>query len=130
MAYYNKEQIRIFAKQKNEEINSVGFIPLTPIEQTESQLDKEEEVVGFFWFDVDENAEPGKKIKLQGKTYVRIDLNLYTDDRFAIDLYQSQKDSKTVSEVIKQRKKEQENAIGTDIDKAKLEEAFIKKLKK
>lgn len=128
--YYNKKQIEEFIKAKND-LTKDGIVDLlTPIEQTQLQLTNEEDLVGFFWFEFNENEKPGERIKLCGNTFLRLDFDLYTDDRFALDLYQSQKESKTISEVIKQRQREQEQAKKEDIDKIKLEEQFIKKLKK
>lgn len=113
MAYYNKEEVKKYLEDSNTEAHSNGLKTLTPIEKSISQLEKEEEIVGFFWIDMSEKVGDDTKIKMQGKTFVRIDHNLYTDDRFALDLYQSQQEGKTVSEVIKNRMMEQERAKKT-----------------
>jgi hypothetical protein len=103
MGYYNKKQVLEYAHAENKKVEERKLSPLTPIEQTISQISKEEEVVGFFWVNISE----GEKMKLEGKTFIRIDFDLYTDDRFAIDLYQAQEEGKTVSEIINQRTKEE-----------------------
>ena len=43
---------------------------------------------------------------MQGKVFIRIDFDLYTDDRFAVDQYQAFKNNITVSELIKKNKEE------------------------
>jgi len=116
MGYYNKEQVLQYARQENKKAEDRNLKPLTPIEQTISQIDTENEVVGFFWVNVTE----GEKMKMEGKTFIRVDFDLYTDDRFAIDLYQAQEESTTVSNIIKERIKEQEKAaseVGGDVEK-------------
>jgi len=110
MAYYNKEGVRKYINENNEKIESKGHKSVTPIEKSIMQLDNEEEIVGFFWMDINEESGSGAKVGLLGKTFFRIDFNLYTDDRFAIDLYQSQIERKTVSQIIKERQIDQERA--------------------
>lgn len=106
MAYYNKKQVLEYAQSENKKAEERKLSPLTPIEQTISQLDKEDDVVGFFWVNITE----GEKMKLEGKTFIRVDFDIYCDDRFAIDLYQAQEEGKTVSDIIKARAEEERNA--------------------
>lgn len=131
MAYYNKEEIRAYVNESNQQIENRGHKSLTPIEEPLSQLDKEEDVVGFFWVDINEQSGTGAKIKMLGKTFIRIDFNLYTDDRFATDLYQSQIEGITVSQVIKNRIIEQERAKkSVQENKEDLENSVIEKITK
>ncbi|MFA5066844.1 MAG: hypothetical protein WC466_02180 [Candidatus Izemoplasmatales bacterium] len=130
MAYYKKEDIRKYIDEKNSYIENKGHKSITPVEHSIMQLDNEEDIVGFFWMDINENVD-GAKVKMEGKTFMRIDFNLYTDDRFAIDLYQSQMEGKTVSEIIKNREIDQERAKKTiQENKDDLENEISKKLKK
>jgi len=117
MAYYNKKEVLAYAESENKKAEDRKLSPLTPIEKTIEQLDTESEIVGFFWVNITE----GEKMNLEGKTFVRIDFNLYTDDRFAIDLLQAQNDEKTVSEIIKERAVEQEDAKSKIDDKTDVE---------
>lgn len=48
---------------------------------------------------------------MTAKVFYRIDQDLYTDDRFAVDLFQATQEGKTVSEVIKQRHQEHQQAL-------------------
>ena len=130
MAYYSKEDVRNYINENNQKIENKGHKSITPIEQSTMQLENEEDIVGFFWVNIDETAEvEGAKVKLSGKTFVRIDLNLYTDDRFAIDLYQSQIESVTVTQVIKNRAIDQERAKkSVSENKENIEDAVVEKL--
>lgn len=131
MAYYSKEDVKKYINENNEKIEKRGHKSITPIEQSLSQIDKEEDIVGFFWMDINEESGEGAKIKMEGKTFVRIDLNLYTDDRFAIDLYQSQVESLTVSQVIKNRLLDQERAKkSVQENKEDLENSIVQKMTK
>jgi hypothetical protein len=110
MAYYSKEDVRKYINDNNDKIENRGHKSVTPVLQSLTQLDNEEDVVGFFWVDINEQSGDGAKVKIEGKTFIRVDFNLYTDDRFAIDLYQSQTEGITVTQVIKNRMIEQERA--------------------
>lgn len=130
MAYYNKEDVRQYINNNNEKIENRGHKSVTPILQSLTQLDNEEDIVGFFWVDINEESGDGTKVKMDGKTFVRIDFNLYTDDRFAIDLYQSQAEGITVTQVIKNRMIEQERAKKSiQENKNDLENELSEKLK-
>lgn len=126
MAYYNKEEVLAYAETENEKVKKKKLKSLTPIEQTVSQLDNEEEIVGFFWV----NITDGEKLKMNGKTFIRIDHDLYTDDRFAVDLYQAQEESKSVSEIIKKRIVEQKTAKKEIKNKKDIEQKIKETIKK
>lgn len=131
MAYYNKEDVRKYINESNNKIESRGHKSIVPIEQSIMQLDNEEEIIGFFWIDINEKIGEGAMVKMDGKTFVRIDFNLYTDDRFAIDLYQSQIESTTVSQIIKNRIIDQERAARSiKENKEDLENGFSEKITK
>jgi len=110
MAYYSKEDVRKYINDNNDKIENRGHKSVTPVLQSLTQLDNEEDVIGFFWVDINEESGDGAKVKMDGKTFIRVDFNLYTDDRFAIDLYQSQIEGITVTQVIKNKMLEQERA--------------------
>ena len=108
MAYYNKQEVKNYIIENNVIITNKAHKPITPMELSVSQLENEEDVVGFFWMDI--NEKEVIKVKLNGKTFIRIDFDLYTDDRFAVDLLQSQQEQITVSQVIKNRLIDQDRA--------------------
>ena len=129
MAYYSKNDVKKYINENNEKIENRGHKSVTPVQQSLIQLDNEEEIVGFFWMDINENEDETAKVKLDGKTFVRIDYNLYTDDRFAVDLYQAQIEELFVSEVIRNRILDQERAKKTiQENKENVENSFSEKL--
>lgn len=99
--YYNKEQIKIELLDCHKRAMDTKLKPLTSIEEAFKKLEDNDDVVGYFWVSPDETAEVG--LKMSSRMYIRIENDLYTDDRFAIDLYHSQIESKTVGEVIRER---------------------------
>jgi len=110
MAYYKKEDILNYVSEKIKELNEKNIQPLNPESEVIKRLNDEEDLVGFFWIDYNQEVEGGKKIKMDGKSWYRISHNIYTDDRFAIDLYQAMKSDLTVSDIIKKRELEKEQA--------------------
>ncbi len=109
MAYYSKKQVKDFIVETNNTIENKGHKSITPIEEATFKLGNEDDIVGFFWMNINQEDESAK-LKMEGKAFVRIDYDLYTDDRFALDLYQAQMDGDTVSNVIKNRNNEKDRA--------------------
>lgn len=111
MAYYNSNDIENYLKKEIELVDKDDSAKLlTPLAQPLSQLKNEEDLVGFFYTKL--TGKEGKRLpKMSAKVFYRIDKDLYTDDRFAIDLFQASKDGLTVSEVIKNRHQEHQKAL-------------------
>jgi predicted CopG family antitoxin len=126
MAYYSKKEVLEYAQAENKKAEERGITPLTPIEQTISQLDNEEDIAGFFWI----NTTEGEKLQMNSRAFVRIDHDLYTDDRFALDLYQAQNEGKTVSDVIKERLENKEDAQGEINSREEVEQKIKDTIKK
>jgi hypothetical protein len=122
MGYYSKEEIVNFVSENLQSIESKGLKSMTPEAEVLKRLNDEEDLVGFFWIDYDDSSGTGEKLKFEGKTWYRISHNLYTDDRFAIDLYQAMKSGVTVSDVILERQREQELAKQGIVDISAVEE--------
>lgn len=110
MPYYNKEEVEKEIKKHLNFIdeNREKYYILTPIQQTLSQISNEEELVSFFYIEkINHETDLTKKsIDFLGKSFARIDHDLYTDDRFALDMIKASKEGKTVIEIIKERKNE------------------------
>lgn len=113
MAYYKKEEVKKYIEENNQIIQKNNIKPLTPIEQPLSQLQNEEDIVGFFWVNFDDNGNGNVEIQMDGKAFLRIDHDLYTDDQFALDLYQAQSERKNVEQVIRERIENTEKAKTT-----------------
>lgn len=130
MAYYNKQEVLEFVQENLKEIEAKGLKPLNPEAEVLKRLDDEEELVGFFWIEYEEGEEDGQKLKFEGKAFYRVDANIYTDDRFAIDLYQAMQHGITVSDVIRSRENEKELAKQGIVDVNRLEEKVKENIKK
>jgi len=121
MSYYNKQEILDYVGDNLKEIESKGLKSLNPEAEVIKRLNDEEDMVGFFWIDYKEEQE-GEKIKMEGKSWYRISHDLYTDDRFAIDLYQAMKAGLTVTDIIKKREIDKELAKQGIVDIDTLEQ--------
>jgi hypothetical protein len=103
MSYYNKEEIINYVSKKTKELTDKKIEPLNPESEVIKRLNDEEDLVGFFWIDYNKKVEDGQKIIMDGKTWFRISAQIYTDDRFAIDLYHAMKLGITVTDIIKKK---------------------------
>lgn len=130
MAYYTKEEVLDYVSKNLKEIEAKGLKPLNPEVEVIKKLNDEDNMVGFFWIDFKEGEESGEKIKFEGKAWYKIDTNIYTDDRFAIDLYQAMEAGLTVSDVIRKRRQEKELAKQGIVDIHQLEEKVKENINK
>lgn len=110
MAYYTKREILDYVSESNKEIEDKGLKPFNPESEVIKRINDEEDMVGFFWIEHDDESTEGEKIKFQGKSFYKIDTDIYTDDRFAIDLYQAMIAEITISDVIRKRRQDKEIA--------------------
>lgn len=110
MAYYNTQEILSYVSESVKEIEAKGLRTLNPEAEVIKRLNDEEDMVGFFWLNYVKEENDGEKIKMEGKSWYRINHNLYTDDRFAIDLYQAMKAGINVTDVINKREQDKELA--------------------
>jgi len=122
MPYYSKQEVLDYVNVNLQEMDSKGVKPLTPLDEVVMRLENEEDMVGFFWIDYSEGEGDSKGIKMNGKAYIRVDHDIYTDDRFAIDLYNSAKEGCTVSDIIKKREIDRELAKQGISDQSTLED--------
>ena len=111
MAYYSKQDIINYVSVSIKLLQSKNLKPINPEAEVLKKLNDEEDLVVFFWLDIAVSA-----LKLEGNSWYRIDHNLYTDDRFAIDSYHAMKSGITVSELILNRQREQEIARKSIVD--------------
>ena len=128
MAYYSKEEVLNYVDSSIKEIEKKGVKPLNTREEVVMRLENEEDMAGFFWIEYiseeDQNSEDEKNVSVSmgGRAFVRVDHDIYTDDRFAIDLYESAKKGCTVSDVINKREEDKELAKQGIVDQTALEE--------
>jgi hypothetical protein len=112
MSYYSKKEVIEYIETNNEAILSSGWKPLTPLEESLLKLTNNEDIVGFLWVELIKIEDGAHSIrpKMQGKLFVKIDEDIYSDDRYAADEYQAKKEGKTVGQIIKERREETEKA--------------------
>ncbi len=56
------------------------------------------------------SGDNGVGIKMEGKVFVRLNSDTYTDDRFALDSYHAAKEGISVTDMINKREEEKKNA--------------------
>lgn len=129
--YYNKEQIKNEILNCHKEAMDSKLKPLVSIEEAFKKLDDEDEIVGYFWLTPDEGSDIG--LKMSSRMYLRIEHDLYTDDRFAIDMYEAQIESKTVGDIVRERQMQiqnkEKNTNIKDLKESGFKEKLIGKLK-
>ena len=110
MAYYKKQEVVEFINSSCEKIKNDKHTPLTDPQKSLEELTEEQDLVGFFWLELSPNGDNGVGIKMEGKVFVKLDSDTYTDDRFALDSYHAAKEGVSVTDIIKKRDEEKKNA--------------------
>lgn len=110
MAYYSKQEVVDFVNSSCEKIKNDKHTPITDPQKSLSELTEEQDLVGFFWLELSASGDNGVGIKMEGKVFVKLDGNIYTDDRFALDSYHAAKEGVSVTDIIKKREEEKKNA--------------------
>lgn len=130
MAYYTKQEVLDYVNENMEVIEEKGLKALNTKPEVVKRLNDEDDMVGFFWIDYEDGENNGNKIKFEGKSWYKIDTDIYTDDRFAIDLFQAMESDLTISDVIRKRQQEKNIAKKGIGDIKKLEEKVKENIKK
>lgn len=129
--YYSKEEIKSEILNCHKEAMESKLKPLVSLEEAFKKLEDEEEIVGYFWLTTDDKSDIG--LKMSSRMYLRIEHNLYTDDRFAIDMYEAQVEGKTVGEIVRERKRhleeKEKNVNIKELKESGFKEKLIGKLK-
>lgn len=110
MAYYKKEEVVEFINSSCEKIKENNHTPITDPQKSLGELTEEQDLVGFFWLELSSSGENGVGINMEGKVFVKLDSNTYTDDRFALDSYHAAKEGISVTDIIKKREEEKKTA--------------------
>ena len=119
MAYYTKNQVSDFIKKTLQRAKDLEIKILVNIEECALKLGDEEDLIPMFWVEINQDASKEgevKKIHMDGVVFVRLEFDLYCDDRYAIDCYQACKEGVPVSEVIKKRIEETSRINNTPTD--------------
>lgn len=110
MAYYKKQEVVEFINSSCEKIKNDKHTPLTDPQKSLGELTEEQDLVGFFWLELSPSGDNGVGIKMEGKVFVKLDSDTYTDDRFALDSYHAAKEGVSVTDIIKKREEEKKSA--------------------
>jgi hypothetical protein len=110
MAYYKKQEVVEFINSSCEKIKNDKHTPLTDPQKSLGELTEEQDLVGFFWLELSPSGDNGVGIKMEGKVFVKLDSDTYTDDRFALDSYHAAKEGVLVTDIIKKREEEKKSA--------------------
>lgn len=124
MAYYKKTEIMAFMKEVIDRAQKSEIRIVTDPQEAARAVGSDADLVAMFWIE-QHNVEDSENLKigLEGKVFVKIDFDLYSDDRYAVDSYQACKEGTTVSDVVRKREKETEEA------RAKLTEEEVRQIK-
>lgn len=107
MAYYNKKEVQEYFTESLSMIekDQKTHRLLSSPEELARQFKDDEDILGIFW-----TTSVGEKIEMNGKAFVQVEPDLYTDDRFAVDCQLSVKEGVTVGDIVRKRKLDQEQA--------------------
>lgn len=107
MAYYTKIEVFGFMKEVLERGKKGEIRIMVDPEEAARKLGADEDLVAMFWVQPN-NVEGSSNLKMgmDGKVFVKIDFDLYSDDRYAIDCYQAGKEGTTVPNIVKKRNEE------------------------
>jgi len=110
MAYYKKQELVEYINSSCEIIKNEKHTPITDPQKPLKELTEDQDLVGFFWLELSSSGDNGVGIKMEGKVFVRLEADMYTDDRFALDSYHAAKEGISVTEIIKKREEEKKSA--------------------
>jgi hypothetical protein len=111
MAYYTKQQVSNYIKDVLERAKNSEIRVMVNLEDCARKLGDEEDLIPMFWVEMKsiENSS-NINIKMEGSVFVKIEFDLYCDDRYAIDCYQATREGVPVYEIIKKRNEEAASA--------------------
>lgn len=121
MAYYTKTQVADFIKEVLERGKKSEIRLMSNPEEAAQKLGDEEDLVAIFWVEPKKiDGTQNVKLSMDGKVFVKIDFDLYTDDRYAIDCYQACKEGVPVSEIVKKRELEKQK-VNSNLSKNEIQ---------
>jgi len=107
MAYYTKQQVADYIKDILQRAKSSEVRVMVNLEDCARKLGDEEDLIPMFWVEMQPVHESNNMtIKMEGSVFVRIEFDLYCDDRYALDCYQATKEGVPVYEIVKKRNEE------------------------
>lgn len=111
MAYYSKQQVSNYIKEVLQRAKNSEIRVMVNLEECARKLGDEEELIPMFWVETQPvEGSDNINIKMEGTVFVRIEFDLYCDDRYALDCYQAVKEGVPVYEIVKKRNEESAKA--------------------
>lgn len=112
MAYYSKQQVADYIKEVLQRAKNSEIRVMVNLEECARKLGDEEDLIPMFWVEMQSVQESSNMtLKMEGTVFVRIEFDLYCDDRYALDCYQATKEGVPVYEIIKKRNEETVKAL-------------------
>lgn len=107
MAYYTKQQVADYIKDVLQRAKNSEIRVMVNLEECARKLGDEEDLIPMFWVEMQPVKENSNMtLKMEGSVFVKIEFDLYCDDRYALDCYQATKEGVPVYEVVKKRNEE------------------------
>lgn len=107
MAYYTKQQVSDYIKDVLQRAKEGEIRVMVDLEECARKLGDEQDLIPMFWVEIKPVSESNNlSLKMEGCVFVRIEFDLYCDDRYALDCYQATKEGVSVYEIVKKRNEE------------------------
>jgi hypothetical protein len=106
MAYYTKQQISDYIKDVLQRAKNSEIRVMVNLEECARKLGDEEDLIPMFWVEMQTMESGNMNVNMEGSVFVKIEFDLYCDDRYAIDCYQATREGVPVYEIVKKRSEE------------------------
>lgn len=106
MAYYTKQQVSDYIKDVLQRAKNSEIRVMVNLEECARKLGDEEDLIPMFWVEMQTMESGNMNVKMEGSVFVKIEFDLYCDDRYAIDCYQATREGVPVYEIVKKRSEE------------------------
>ena len=106
MAYYTKQQVSDYIKDVLQRAKNSEIRVMVNLEECARKLGDEEDLIPMFWVEMQTVESGNMNVKMEGSVFVKIEFDLYCDDRYAIDCYQATREGVPVYEIVKKRNEE------------------------
>ena len=104
MAYYTKQQVSDYIKEVLQRAKNSEIKVMVNLEECARKLGDEENLIPMFWVEVQSVQDSGNvNVKMEGTVFVKIEFDLYCDDRYALDCFQATQEGVPVYEIVKKR---------------------------
>lgn len=111
MAYYSKQQVADYIKEVLQRAKNSEIRVMVNLEECARKLGDEEDLIPMFWVEMQSVQDSNNMtLKMEGSVFVRIEFDLYCDDRYALDCYQATKEGVPVYEIVNKRNEEASKA--------------------